>query len=283
MTDGASAEIESGERFAFGDNWRQFLDLVDEDRIAGAVDSMQTMLGVTELTGLRMLDIGSGSGLFSLAARRLGAAVVSFDFDPASVACTAELRRRYFPDDPAWQVMQGSALDADFISTLGTFDVVYSWGVLHHTGDMWAALGNVVPAVGHGGRLFISIYNDQGLPSRVWTRIKRLYNASGPLRRRAILVAARLYFRKSALNPTRAAYRIVRGRPRVARQPEARARGMDRERDLVDWVGGWPFEVAKPEQIFAFYRDRGFVLDGLTTCAGGLGCNQFVFTRPAAG
>lgn len=50
--------------------------------------------------------------------------------------------------------------------------------------------------------------------------------------------------------------------------------------DLIDWVGGYPFEVAKPEEIFDFYHARGFVLQRLYTCGGGIGCNQFVFERP---
>jgi 2-polyprenyl-3-methyl-5-hydroxy-6-metoxy-1,4-benzoquinol methylase len=103
----AETEIRSGERFEFGENWRSFLDVLDEDRIAMAEASLMDMLEVSDLTGLRFLDAGSGSGLFSLAARRLGAQVYSFDFDLQSVACTAELRRRYFPDDDHWHVDQG--------------------------------------------------------------------------------------------------------------------------------------------------------------------------------
>lgn len=49
--------------------------------------------------------------------------------------------------------------------------------------------------------------------------------------------------------------------------------------DWIDWVGGYPFEVAKPELIFDFYRDRGFTLHNMTTCGGGGGCNEFVFIR----
>ena len=49
--------------------------------------------------------------------------------------------------------------------------------------------------------------------------------------------------------------------------------------DIVDWVGGYPFEVAKPEPIFGFYRDRGFRLQALKTCAGGLGCNELLFNH----
>src|SRR5262244_3453642 len=124
-------EVARGERFEFGKNWSRFLEGVRDEQIVTAESSLKRMLEIDSLAGLSFLDIGSGSGLSSLAARRLGARVHSFDFDPQSVACTAELRRRYFPDDPDWQVQEGSALDPSFVSALGKFDIVYSWGVLH--------------------------------------------------------------------------------------------------------------------------------------------------------
>ena len=97
----------------------------------------------------------------------------SFDFDPHSVNCTRELRRRYFPDSADWIVEEGSALDADYVGALGKFDVVYSWGVLHHTGQMWCGLENAQLAVAQGGKLFIAIYNDTGTQSVRWRAIKR--------------------------------------------------------------------------------------------------------------
>src|SRR4030095_7798685 len=93
--DSHAIEVDRGERFEFGKNWTNFLRVLDEDRIARALASRRALRGVTDLGGASFLDVGSGSGLFSLAAHRLGARVRSFDYDAASVACTTELRRRY--------------------------------------------------------------------------------------------------------------------------------------------------------------------------------------------
>src|SRR5262245_35300500 len=128
-----------GDHFEFGANWSRFLATVNEDRIAAAVGSLQKMLAIPSLDGRTFLDVGSGSGLFSLAAHRLGARVVSFDYDPQSVACTQQMKQR-FADQTNWHVTHGSALDEEFLQRLGSFDVVYAWGVLHHTGQMWRAI-----------------------------------------------------------------------------------------------------------------------------------------------
>ena len=269
-------EVKQGERFEFGANWSRFLTVLNEERIAQAEASLKRMLEVEELKGKWFLDVGSGSGLFSLAARRLGAQVYSFDYDPQSVACTAELKARYFHEDGDWTVETGSVLDTDYLGRLGQFDVVYSWGVLHHTGAMWQALGNIAPLVAGGGGMFIAIYNDQGRPSRMWLSIKRAYNALPQSLR--WLVSYPAFIRLWGPSTVRD---IFRGRPFHTWRTYADlgSRGMSPWRDVVDWVGGYPFEVAKPEEIFDFYRERGFRLDKMTTCAGGLGCNEFVFSK----
>jgi 2-polyprenyl-6-hydroxyphenyl methylase/3-demethylubiquinone-9 3-methyltransferase len=268
-------EIRSGERFTFGDNWAAFLRVLDDERIRAAEDSLKAKLELERLDGKRFLDAGSGSGLFSLAARRLGAQVVSFDFDPQSVACTAELKRRYFPDDPHWSVEQGSVLDGEFLSGLGTFDIVYSWGVLHHTGAMWDALERVEHLVAPEGKLFIAIYNDQGRASRIWTRVKKAYvSAPGRLKWLVLAPAFVRLWGPTLVRDT------VKGSPlRSWRGYDKGGRGMHPWRDVVDWVGGYPFEVAKPEEIFAFLQARAFELRRLKTCAGGHGCNEYVFVR----
>src|SRR5438105_5256953 len=166
-------------RFEFGRNWSAFLSVLDDERIAIAESSLKRALEVEDLRGKTFIDIGCGSGLFSLAAVRLGARVHSFDYDTHSVACTAELKRRYFPNNEKWVVERASVLDPHYITQLGQFDVVYSWGVLHHTGNMWQALSNVVPLVKRpGGKLFIAIYNDLGTSTQRWRALKKLFVSS---------------------------------------------------------------------------------------------------------
>jgi 2-polyprenyl-6-hydroxyphenyl methylase/3-demethylubiquinone-9 3-methyltransferase len=266
------AEIRGGERFAFGKNWRKFLSVLDDDRIAEAERSLRAMLEVERLDGLRFLDIGSGSGLFSLAARRLGAKVRSFDYDPDAVECTRELKRRFFPDDPHWVIGQGSVLDRSYVTALGQFDVVYAWGVLHHTGKLWEALETAGQAVLPGGRLFLSVYNDQGIRSARWRRVKRLY-CSGRMQRLLVLAIFIPYFVLGGLLMDLR----IRQNPLTRYVEYRRRRGMSRCHDWFDWLGGYPFEVARPEEVFTFYRKRGFVLCRLSTCGGGSGCNEFVF------
>jgi 2-polyprenyl-6-hydroxyphenyl methylase/3-demethylubiquinone-9 3-methyltransferase len=273
LTVSAREEIVRGQRFAFGANWRRFLSVLNDTRIRDSEAALCTLLEVSDLRGKSFLDIGSGSGLSSLAARRLGAVVTSFDYDPQSVECTRELRRRYFPDDAQWHVEPGSVLDADYIRSRGQFDVVYSWGVLHHTGDMWRALANAARPVVPGGHLCIAIYNDQGATSRRWHRVKRLYCSS--LFGRVLVCAAFIpYFVGSSL-----ASDVWRRRNPFRRYLQPTGRGMSVFYDWFDWLGGLPFEVAKPEAILRFYRDRGFALRNLVTAGGQLGNNEFVFRR----
>jgi 2-polyprenyl-3-methyl-5-hydroxy-6-metoxy-1,4-benzoquinol methylase len=261
-------------RFAFGANWRRYAKELDEAAIQRAEQSVRTLLNVDDLKGRSFLDVGSGSGLFSLAARRLGASVLSFDYDPESVAVTESLRDRYKADKSSWRIERGSALDANYLAGLGQFEIVYAWGVLHHTGDMWRALANVAGTVAPNGTLAIAIYNDQGSASRRWIWIKRTYNRLPKPLRFVILWPAFL-----RLWGPRSVGDILAGRGFSTWRDYRRERGMSPWRDVVDWVGGWPFEVASPAAIIAFFAKRGFTLLRSKTVGRGHGCNEFVFRR----
>lgn len=275
----ADAEIKSGQRFEFGANWTRFLELLDESRIAGAEQSLRDMLQVTDLSGRRFLDIGCGSGLFSLAARRLGARVHSFDFDPRSVACAKELKRRYFAQDDTWQVQQGSVLDREYMERLGQFDVVYSWGVLHHTGSMWLAIENAIGCVTTPqGSLFIAIYNDQGWKSHAWWFVKFIYN------RLPRFLQSPFVFGMSLLTHTLMIIKYsIKLKPMIAIAPlfsDRRERGMSARYDAVDWIGGFPFEFAKFEVLAQYLQARGFALKNSRRCSS-QGCNELVARRVA--
>ncbi len=272
-----AAEVAGGERFEFGENWSRFLSTLDDAKVERAVESLKAMLEVEDLSGRGFLDIGSGSGLFSLAARRLGARVHSLDYDPSSVACTTELRRRFFNGDADWVVQEGSALEEEYIRSLGLFDVVYSWGVLHHTGDMWRALSNAALPVAPGGKLFVAIYNDTGSQSARWKWIKRTYNRLPRALRSPFALATMAPEELKAMLRALVLLRPSEYTRRWTRYDENR--GMSRWHDIIDWVGGHPYEVAKPEEIFDFYRARGFDLTKMKCGGVGLGCNEFVFEK----
>ncbi|TWT62306.1 class I SAM-dependent methyltransferase [Rubinisphaera italica] len=263
-------------RFAFGKNWKQFLRILDGERLEKAEYSLKEFWP-DQSQPLTFLDVGSGSGTFSLAARNLGAEVHSFDYDDDSVACTRALKARYFPDDPNWNVEQGSILDQQYLSSLGQFDIVYSWGVLHHTGQMWSALDNIIKMVKPGGLLVIALYNDQGWKSKFWKVVKQIYCSGLPGRwlMNAIFIP---FFLIGFLVSD-----LIRLRNPLARYHSRHdARGMSVVTDIIDWIGGYPFEVATPEEVREFYSQRGFQLvqEKLTV---GLGCNEFVFCREPRG
>jgi 2-polyprenyl-6-hydroxyphenyl methylase/3-demethylubiquinone-9 3-methyltransferase len=273
MVDQAAAD---SVRFEFGENWSRFITRVDERHIKAAEESLLAMIGGPQaIAGKTFLDAGSGSGLFSLAAHRLGAARIhSFDYDRHSVAATAELKRRFAAPDAQWTVERGDVLDRAYIESLGQWDVVYSWGVLHHTGRMWEAIGNACDLVAQGGLFYLAIYNEQGRKTRLWKRVKRVYSGNA-LGRAAVLAAFVPYWAARGLAGDVLRLRNPLRRYRELRQP----RGMSLVHDWVDWLGGYPFETATPDEIFRFIQPRGFVLRNLATVGGGPGCNELLFQR----
>lgn len=263
-------EVTTGRRFEFGKNWQRYIATLDQAKLESAKSSLVEILG--DLRGKTFFDAGSGSGIFSLAAVQLGAIVHSIDYDLYSVECARMLKERFAPQGD-WVIEQGSVLDRAFLERLGHFDVIYCWGVLHHTGDMWTALDNVAASVKPRGQLWISIYNDQGKASRFWKLVKRTYNR-GRIAKALVLFAGFTFFVTRGLVGD-----IFRMRNPLWRYRQAPERGMDIFRDWIDWLGGWPFEVAKPEKVFDFCTQRGFTLHKLHTCAGSIGCNEFLFAK----
>ena len=259
-------------RFQFGKNWLEFLKNINDDIITNSQNSMHKILE-TSLEGKTFLDVGSGSGLSSLSEKKSGAIVTSYDYDKNSVKCTLELKRRYYNDSSDWIISEGSILDKEFCEKLGEFDVVYSWGVLHHTGDMNKAFENIDLCVKKGGILFIAIYNDQGLQSNLWVKIKKAYVDFKLLRPALILFGYLIFWLPFFLID------LLKLKPFKKWKEYKKERGMSPHHDIVDWMGGYPFEVAKPEDVIYFYLNKGYKLKGLKTCGGMLGCNEFVFIK----
>jgi 2-polyprenyl-6-hydroxyphenyl methylase/3-demethylubiquinone-9 3-methyltransferase len=252
-------------RFEFGKNWKNYLKVLNKTKINDAQISLKKKLDLETLNDKTFLDVGSGSGLFSLAVKNLGAKVVAFDFDHNSVFCTNELKKNYYKDSNNFKVFQGSILDKKFIITLGKFDIVYSWGVLHHTGNMRKALENILLPMKKNALLYISIYNHQPFATKYWSFVKRTYNQ--------YCFSRPFWLFLHFFYPTLPSI-LLR-----FFQKRKKERGMTVFYDLIDWLGGYPFEVATPQQIFNFFKTRIFTLINLKTVGGSHGCNEFVFKK----
>lgn len=262
------------ERFAFGKNWQRYLKGVGHEELLAAKRSLTVALEGLDRGRASFLDIGSGSGLFSRAAHALGFAhVVSFDYDADSVAATRAMQQATSATDGQWRVLQGSVLDDNFMHGLGAHDFVYSWGVLHHTGQMWQALDNAAQAVKPSGALFIALYNDQGWISKYWKVVKRTYVRAPNFIRFLMLMVFWTYFGVGLFIAD-----LVRLRNPLLRHT-GDARGMKFFTDVIDWVGGYPFEVATPSEVEAHLRKQGFSLAWQRLVGRRHGCNEFLFRR----
>lgn len=267
-------ESNNKKRFEFGKNWQRYLDGIPDRAVEHSQRRLGELCGERSLQGLTFLDVGSGSGLSSLAAFNLGAAVTSFDLDHDSVQCTRMLQQQHCPTGERWTVLSGSVLDKEFLNTLGSFDIVYSWGVLHHTGAMWTAIENLLALLKADGALLIALYNDQGIRSSCWYALKKIYNHLPHCLRPLLFwpVFIRIW------GPT-TIRDIFHGNPFHTWKSYVKERGMSPMIDAVDWIGGFPFEVATPEEVVSFFEGNGFQLTFQRCVGNGYGCNEFAFKQ----
>jgi len=257
--------------FSFGENWLDYLETLDAARVREATADIEAFLGSDAIPGLRVLDVGSGSGLHSLAFQTLGAAEVhAMDVDPRSVTATRRLCDA-MGDSGLWTVHHASILDADWLQAFrDRFDLVYAWGSLHHTGELWRAVENSIGLVNDGGRLWLAIYVRSPAYSDELA-LKQRYNRASPLRKR-LMVADQI---------CRLMLSRLRRRKNPLRWNERRGRGMNAYHDIIDWLGGLPYEVASREEVVRFCEQRGMRLDRCEEAEPG-GCSEYLFRRVEA-
>lgn len=249
--------------FKFGENWASFSKNIDETRIEDAMQSLKKLFGENALVNKSFLDIGCGSGLFSIAAARMGAGpVLGLDVDPVSIATSQSNARRWLNNSFSISFRQLSVLDAEQMNSLGTFDIVYSWGVLHHTGNMKLALQNATQRVAPDGKLMIAIYNKHW-SSLPWKGIKWFYNRVGGVGQKILIwLFVPIIFLAKWLA--------------TFKNPLKMQRGMEFMHNVIDWVGGYPYEYASIAEMTNVLENNGFETMSILPAKVPTGCNEFV-------
>jgi len=239
-------ERQAAAAFSFGRNWEEFVRTkFSEERVAISRKHLLDFLETSDLAGKYFLDIGCGSGIHSLAACRSGASrIVSVDIDPDSVRTTGRIREMA-GSPPHWEALQGSILDAGFVARIEPADIVYSWGVLHHTGDLWTAVRNAAGRIRPGGLFYVALY-EKTADSDYWIAVKKKYNRSSRAGKRGMELAYvyRTFFRGRGIRDLADSLRYIRN--------YRQSRGMAFWTDVRDWLGGWPYEPATPKEVTDF-------------------------------
>ncbi len=258
-------------RFEFGENWEDFSNLISDQRLDSAINRLSAFLGRKTLKGCSFVDIGCGSGIHSVAAERMGADKIwAIDLDPRSVTTTKKVCEIF--DTKKIVVDRADILELD-TETVDKFDVVYSWGVLHHTGDMWGAIDKAAKLVSQDGYLAIALYGKTRY-CEFWKNIKLQYcEGDDDLKR----IYEKRYIKAFGF------YLLLRGQTlRRKKEEYIRKRGMNFEHDVKDWLGGYPYDSVTPSQLSQHFDGKFELVSSSVKKRSGLfgsGCDEYLFKK----
>ncbi len=264
----------------FGDIFSKFYnDPSVGFHIDEAKKSLEPFLLGDDLSGKTFLDAGCGGGLFSVAAHRLNAsAITSFDNDSKMLSFCSEIKSRE-GFEAHWQILEGSILDLQFVKSLGSFDYVYCWGVVHHTGDMWKAIENIISVVKSGGCIYLGVYNNASAfgfwddrrfgSSKFWYRVKKMIYLSPKFIKKAALLISLFFYRLvSATDSMTGGYKFK----------NFHERGMTGSVAIQDWLFGFPYEFASVDEVVNYMIGQGFRLERIDSNIG-LRTNHYLFQK----
>lgn len=252
--------------FNFGKNWQKYSsNFLDEQKLSQSKSSLINLLGQNQLDNGDFLDIGCGSGIFALAAKSIGASrVTAFDLSRESIEAANQNKTRFGFKDEDVLFFQSSIFDIS-PDQLGLFDIVYSWGVLHHTGAMYRSIDRAASFVQDNGLFIIAIYN-RHWTSGIWRIIKYCYNKSPMFIQKImeIFFTGIIFIAKLLI---------------TGGNPLKKDRGMSFYYDIIDWLGGYPYEYASKDEVVNFCGQCGLSLVKYFPAGVPTGCNQFIFRK----
>lgn len=257
--------------FSFGQNWLEYnQNWLTEEKLNQAKEHFDKLCGGIDFTNKKFLDVGFGQGLTLFLASQKQAQCQGIDIDPKNITAFEVAKKKLGSVEKNLapiQVQVASILDAQFVTqNHEAFDIVYAWGSLHHTGQMYPALKNCLSLLKPGGYFVCAIYN-RHWSSGTWHWIKKNYNRSPHwLKKLAIgLLIPPIFLAKWLV---------------TFKNPLKMKRGMSFYYDVIDWVGGYPYEYASAEEMFAFFKKNSLKKIRWQKANVPTGCHEYVFQKP---
>lgn len=253
--------------FDFGKNWKDYSEeALADSSLQASTESLKALFQKDSFSEMSFLDVGCGSGVFSIAAKKLGAPkVVGFDISRNSIEAARNNSLRFLESSQEISFIQGSILDPDFVTKLGTFDAVYAWGSLHHTGDLWRAVKATAHTVKPGGELVLAIYRTHWT-SPFWLSIKKIYNWAPRIIQRLMVACFYVLI-------------LIAKTICTGKNPYRMGRGMSFYHDVVDWIGGYPYQYATKDEVVSYLREQGFKLTHFIVADLPTGNHQYLFKK----